>query len=193
MSAAPFDFAAFEQLWLSSIEEALAALRLPDGERLYALAFWLFYGETGGVIHAPAVGLADETAWEEETRMSPADWRVNALELPAQGAIDAAYHQIGTEACGGVDPETVRHSTAPDEPARDAAWDAVFERSIEAVIAVCRELTARARARRGVFAGLPLSDDFVAVVCDPAQGDEGEHWLRACVDEPLRSRLFPDL
>jgi len=44
-----------------------------------------------------------------------------------------------------------------------------------------------------VFAALPLTDDFVAVVCDPAWGDDGEEWLRRCVDEPLFSALFPNL
>jgi hypothetical protein len=36
-----------------------------------------------------------------------------------------------------------------------------------------------------VFVLLPLVDDFVAVVCDPSQGEDGEEWLRRCVDEPL--------
>ena len=200
----PFDFPALEQLWLASIEDALTALQLPAGERLYALAFWLFYAETGSVIHAPVVGVAGEDAWAQtrageardagfgSLRWNPADWRYSMLTLPAQAAIDQAYVQLATAACGGIDPEAARR--LPDDDARDAAWDAVFERGIASVIAVCHELTRRAHARAGVFAALPLTDDFVAVVCDPAWGDDGERWLRACIDDAqLRARLFPDL
>ncbi len=58
---------------------------------------------------------------------------------------------------------------------------------MENLVAICRELTRRARAREGVFATFPLTDEFVAVVCDPQEGFE---WFEACVDEPLRSSLF---
>ena len=59
------------------------------------------------------------------------------------------------------------------------------------MIGVSRELTRRARARIGVFAALPVTDDFVTVVCDPSQGKDGEVWLRCCVDEPLFSAPEP--
>jgi len=36
---------------------------------------------------------------------------------------------------------------------------------------------------------LPLTDDFVTVVCNPSQGKDGD----CCVDEPLLSALFPNL
>ena len=49
-----------------------------------------------------------------------------------------------------MDPEEARR--VDDDPARDARWEPYFERSIDAVIAVSRELTRRARARIGVFA-----------------------------------------
>ena len=65
-------------------------------------------------------------------------------------------------------------------PRATLRWEPYFERSIDAVIAVCRALTRRARARIGVFAILPLTDD-------------GEEWLRRCVDEPLFSALFQNL
>ena len=78
-----FDFGVLERLWLMSIEEALTSIKLGRGERLYAIAFWLFYAETGAVIYPPAVGLGEDTAWREETggraagfgsgRWSPAD------------------------------------------------------------------------------------------------------------------------
>jgi hypothetical protein len=87
-----------------------------------------------------------------------------------------------------MDPEGARD--AGNDPAR---WEQYFERSIDAVIAVSREPTRRARARTGVFAALPLTDDFVAVICSPNQGKDGEEWLRRCVDEPLFSALFPNL
>jgi hypothetical protein len=48
---------------------------------------------------------------------------------------------------------------------------------------VSHELTRRARARAGI--PLPLVDDFVAVVCDPSQAEDGEEGLLRCVDEPL--------
>lgn len=197
-----FDFGALERLWLTSIEEALTLIELGRGERLYAIAFWLFYAETGAVISPPMVGLGEETTWQEAWgsegrdagfafyRWNPADWKYDIIELPRADAIDAAYTALATEACG-MDPEEARR--ADKDPARYARWQPYFERSIDAVIAVSRELTRRARARTGVFAALPLTDDFVAVVCDPSWGDDGEEWLRRCVDEPLFSALFPNL
>jgi len=56
-----FDFGALEGLWLTSIEEALASIEFGRGERLYAIAFWLFYAETGAVISPPMVGLGEAT------------------------------------------------------------------------------------------------------------------------------------
>jgi len=188
-----------ERLWLTSIEEVLTSIRLGRGERLYAIAFWLFYAETGAIISPPLVGLGVETArrearvqtaWQDaprtegrdagfaSLRWNPADWEYDILELPCADAIEAAYTALATEACG-MDPEEAQH--ADDDPARDARWEPYFERSIDAVI----ELTRRARARTGVFAALRLTDDFVAVICSPNQGKGGEEWLRRCVDEPL--------
>jgi hypothetical protein len=206
-----FDFGALERLWLTSIEEAVSSIELRHGERIYAIAFWLLYAETGAVIHQPMVGLGVETALGEarfqtayqdatraegrnlgfaSLRWSPADWEYDILVLPRADAIEAVYTALAAEACG-MDPEEARH--AEDDPARDAGWERYFHRSIGAVIAVSRELTRRARAQTGVFAALPLADDFVAVVCDSSQGECGEEWLRRCVDEPLLSALFPDL
>ena len=206
-----FDFGALEHLWLTSIEEVLTSSRLGRGERLYAIAFWLFYAETGAVIYPPAVGLGVETArrearvqtaWQDaprtegrdagfaSLRWNPADWEYGILELPRADVIKAAYTALATEACG-MDPEEARD--ADDDPARDARWQPYFDRSIEAVIAVSRELTRRARTRTGVLAAWPLTDDFVAIVCDPSWGKIGEEWLRCCVDEPLFSALFPNL
>src|SRR5262245_20987815 len=197
-----FDFDALERLWLTSIEEALTLIEFSRDERLYAIAFWLFYSEYGSVIYPPVVGLGEETAWQEKWgsegrdagfgsgRWNPADWKHDILTLPRADAIQAAYTALATEACG-MDPEEARH--AGDDPTRDARWKPYFERSIAAVIAVSRKLTRRAHARIGVFAALPLTDDFVAVACDPSQGEDGEEWLRRCVDEPLFSALFPNL
>jgi hypothetical protein len=196
-----FDFGALERLWLTSIEEAISSIELGHGERLYA--FWLFYAETGAVIHQPMVGLGVETALGEarfqtayqdatraegrdagfaSLRWNPADWEYDILVLPRVDGIEAAYAALEAEACG-MDVEEARH--AETDPARAARWETYFDRSIDAVIAVSRGLTRRARARTGVFAALPLSDDFVAVVCAPSQGKGGEEWLRRCVDEPL--------
>jgi hypothetical protein len=197
-----FDFDALERLLLTSIEEALTAIELGRGERLYAIAFWLFYSETGALIYPPVVGLGEETTWQQawgsegrdagfgSGRWNPADWKYDILTLPGTDAIETAYTALATEACG-MDPEKARY--AGRDPARNARWEPYFERSIGTVIAVSRELTRRARARIGAFAALPLTDDFVAVVCDPSQGEDGKEWLRRCVDEPLFSALFPNL
>src|SRR5258708_5325555 len=116
-----FDFGALERLWLTWIEEALRSIELGRGERLYAITFWLFHAETGAVIYAPAVGLGEETAWQEESgsegrdagfgsgRWSPADWKYDILTLPRADAIKAAYTALGTEACG-MDPEEARRA-----------------------------------------------------------------------------------
>jgi len=197
-----FHFGALEHLWLTSIEEAMTSIELGRGERLYAVAFWLFHAEIGAVIYPPVVGLGEEIAWQEawgsegrdagfgSGRWSPADWKYDILTLPRADAIKAAYTALATEACG-MDPEEARG--ADKNPERIARWKPYFESSIHSVIAVSRELTRRARARIGVFAALPLTDDFVAVVCDPSWGDDGEAWLRRCIDEPLFSALFPNL
>jgi hypothetical protein len=197
-----FDFRALERLWLVSIEEALASTEFGRDAHLYAIAFWLFYAETGSVIYTPVVGVGEENAWQQAfgsegrdagfgfCRWNPGDWKYGTLTLRRADAIEATYRALATEACG-MDPEEARR--ADDDPARDERWQSYFDKSIDAVIAVSRELTRRARARAGVFAALPLTDDFVAVVCDPSWGDDGERWLRRCVDEPLFSVLFPNL
>jgi hypothetical protein len=206
-----FDFGDLERLWLTSIEEVLTSIRFGRGERLYAIAFWLFYAEPGAIIYPPMVGLGVESARREarvqaawpdarrtkgrdagfaSLRWNPADWEYDMITLPRASAIKAAYTALATEACG-MDPEEALGGD--EDPAREARWKPYFESSIDAVIAVSRELTRRAHARIGAFTALPLTDDFVAVVCDPSWGDEGEGWLRRCVDEPLFSALFPNL
>src|SRR5262245_21908301 len=98
-----FDFGALERLWLTSIEEVLTSIRLGRGERLYAIAFWLFYAEYGSIIRPPMVGLGEETAWQKEWgsegrdagfasyRWNPADWKYDILTLPRADAIAATY------------------------------------------------------------------------------------------------------
>jgi len=54
-----FDFSALERLWLTSIEEAISSIELRHGERLYAIAFWLFYAERRDVQRRLLVGVAD--------------------------------------------------------------------------------------------------------------------------------------
>ncbi len=139
--------------WLDAAEHALATLVLPQGDRIYALAFWLF-NEAG----VPTLGVGTEMSWRERAwegasetpfgslRWSPAEWQHSVIE-------------VGPMAAPGM----------------------------ENLVAICRELTRRARAREGVFATIPLTDEFVAAVCDPRESIE---WFEACVDEPLRSRLF---
>ena len=172
-------------------------------DELYAIAFWHFYAETGAVIYAPVVGIGCETLARElfadedryagfgSGRWNPADWPYSILELPNENEIKSAYHRLGTYACGGIDPEEARH--LPDGQVDDDLWNLAFDRSIDAIVATCRELERRARERLGVFAALRLNQEFVAVACDPSQGEEGEKWLSCCVDEPLRSKLFPNL
>jgi hypothetical protein len=141
-----FDFGALERLWLTSIEEAIS-MELRRGERLYAIAFWFFHGETGAVIAQPMVGLGVETALGEarfqtayddaraegrdagfaSLRWNPADWEYDILVLPRADAIEAAYTALATEACG-MDPEEARH--ADDDRARSRTGETQRETSI---------------------------------------------------------------
>jgi hypothetical protein len=149
--------------WLTSIEEALTSIEFGRGERLYAIAFWLFYAETGAVMYPPAVGLGAETArrearvqtaWQDaprtegrdagstSLRWNPAgDWECDILELPTSSKRRTRPSRLKRAGC----PEEARH--ADDDPARDARWQPHFDRTIDAVIAVSHELTRRARAR----------------------------------------------
>jgi len=54
-----FDFGALERLWPTSVEEAISSIELRHGERLYAIAFWLFYAERRDVQRRLLVGVAD--------------------------------------------------------------------------------------------------------------------------------------
>ena len=205
MSVPAFAFDELTDLWLSGIEVALAkfASQLAADDEVYAIAFWLFHAETGGVIYAPVVGVgceisARELFGDEERyagfgsgRWNPADWPHSILVLPNKNEIKAAYHRLGTFACGGIDPEQARH--LPHVQVREDLWYLAFDRSIDAIVLTCRELTRRARHQLGPFAMLRLNPEFVVVVCDPSHGEDGENWLIRCVDEPLRSRLFPNL
>jgi hypothetical protein len=204
MSVPAYDFDELKELWLTGIEIALAAFapQLAADDEIYAIAFWLFYAETGAVIRAPLVGIGREISakqlfGDEDRyagfgwgRWNPADWH-SILDLPNEDEITSAYHRLGTYACGGIDPEEARR--LPDGEVQEDLWNFAFDRSIDTIIATCRDLTKRARQKSGVFAHLRLNPEFVAVACDPSQGDDGEKWLSRCVDEPLRSRLFPNL
>lgn len=199
-----FDFDAFEQLWVSSIARALSSFSLAPNDRVYALAFWQLYSEQGSVIYRPSVGIGSEAGWEKirdgeprdagfgSLRWNPADWPHSILDLPDAQALDAAYLGLATHACGGIDPNTMREVDALPA-AYEASWSAVYDRGTGTLVHVARELTRRAHARVEAFAKLPVADDFVAVVCDPSLGEEGEELLRACVGEPLLSRLYPNL
>src|SRR5262245_17582758 len=122
MSVPAFSFEELEHLWLAGVEDGLAknASWFPADDEIYAIAFWLFYAEAGAVIYAPVVGvgrenLASELFGEEDRyagfgsgRWNPGDWPIHILDLPNQDEIKAAYHKLGTYACGGIDPEDAR-------------------------------------------------------------------------------------
>jgi hypothetical protein len=198
-----FDFDALAQLWTEDIEAALDEIVLAPGDRAYGLAFWLLYAEEGAVIFAPCVGLGTEADWIAirrgepvsagfgSARWNPADWPRDMLRRARTPRIEEAYRRLGTAACGGLDPELARRRRATD--AERVVWKQTWEASTRMLVHVSRTLTQRARDRAGPFARLATTEEFVALVCDPSLGPEGEALALACVDEPLASRLFPNL
>jgi hypothetical protein len=160
MSVPAYAFDELSELWLTGIENALAgfAPQLAADDEIYAIAFWLFYAETGAVIYAPLVGIgceisagklfADEGRYEGfgSGRWNPADWN-SILDLPNENEITSAYHRLGTYACGGIDPEEARR--LPDGVVQEDLWNIAFDHSIDAIVATCRELTKRARQQSG--------------------------------------------
>lgn len=200
---AAFDYDALIATWIAEIEAALDDVVLAPGDRAYGIALWLLYAERGSVIYAPCVGLGTEADWESirggepadagfgSLRWNPADWPRSMLDRARTPRVVAAYDQLAAAACGGRSAQTVRgreHTAA-----EIATWTAAYVASTDALVRVARTLTRHAHDGVGPFARLALTPDFVAVVCDPSLGAEGEALLRACVDEPLASRLFPNV
>ena len=162
------DWDAFQTAWHDSGSRALAEVAAAHpGERLYAAAFHLFYGD-GTQILPPALGVNAEAAVHDDdgcsTRFAPPEWRWAVLDA-ASDAMRPWYRRL-TE-------ELLAPATTPAE--RDAAWVA----HDDAVAAVCRVMTATAR-RGGIHDALP--PDFVVVALDGRREDEGAELLRASVD-----------
>jgi hypothetical protein len=164
--------------------EGFARACLARGERLYAVAAWLFYAETGGVIDLPIFAAASEewfagylaqartqhelssTLWED-LRWNPADWPFQHEDIHWS------------------DPQTWRawSGALTAEAAGDEAhWDAVHERFLELVTRACRAVAERLRAERAVPEG------FVVVAMD-----EAEELVPRSLDPAELEHHFPHL
>lgn len=150
-----------EEAWVSGLEAALQGFAKGAGptDRLYALAFWSFYAETGAVIYPPAVGLGFEAAvadlYPDESLASgfgsgswnPAGWPVCAVELPNVEELRQGYNRLAEIACGGIDPEAARD--LPAGSLDEVFWKKIFDQSLSPVRSTCFALTKRARRRQG--------------------------------------------
>lgn len=201
-NSARYDFREFQNTWIAELELALSAKSFPPGERFYGLAFFMFYAERGSVILPPMVSLGGEQDWVRGThgeeardagfgsfRWNPADWSLVLYE--PNSVIRSAYERLSQHACGGRAAENERGQRHEREYL--AHWDATHVEYLDVMAKLCRELTRRAQERESVFRSMPVTEDFVAVVCDPSLGRQGEELLMACVEGPMRARLFPGL
>jgi len=168
------DWAALEDAWVRAATEhiALEAKRLTD-DAFYVAAFWLFFSD-GTTVRMPALGMStvERRAESPMDVWAPPEWTSSVIDIESE-ALDALY-------------ETLDHLD-PEEDADDSLTDAHFE----TLTRVRRRLTASARAGADGFEALPLSDDFVVIILDRAQGDFAEDLVHASVADDVLATLDP--
>lgn len=169
------DWDAFETAWHDYGCHTLADLAAAHpGERLYAAAFHLFYGDSTCIL-SPALAANTEAAVHEvvvdenhrySTRFNPPDWRWNAESDPMTPWYERLTEEV--QAAAGTEAE------------RDAESDALWAAHDGAMARVCRTMTATAR-RGGIHDLLP--SNFVVVILDFQRGnEEAADLIRASVD-----------
>lgn len=155
MSPTPsLDWKALDEHLVTSLFDAVRSHHVNHPvQRIYGAAFHVFYGETGGVVAWPLLGIASEEDLEsiaegsnfapEELRWSPADW---STQIDPTHADDAWAQRIEAFA-------SIRN---------DAHWEKVYDRYLRA----CAKAAKKARARL-VSEGI-VEKSFIAVAMDEA-------------------------
>ena len=166
------DWDAFQTAWHDSGCHTLADLAAAHpGERLYAAAFHLFYGD-GTQILPPALAANTEAAVHQNdgysTRFAPPGWRWDALDA-ASDAMRPWYHRLTEEFL----------APATTEAEQDAALVALEVAHDGAMARVCKAMTTTAR-RGGIHDSLP--PDFVVVILEGQRGDEEADLIRESVN-----------
>ncbi len=169
------DWDAFETAWHDSACRTLADLAAArSGERFYAAAFHLFYGDDIQIL-APALAANTEAAVHRTdgypTRFVPPEWRWDVLDA-ASDAMRPWYDGLTAEIL----------ASASTDAGREAASDALLVAHDAAMARVCKAMTATAR-RGGIHGSLPA--DFVVVILEGQRGDEEADLIRASVDSPI--------
>lgn len=166
------DWDGFRTAWHDTGCRTLADLAATHpGERLYAAAFHLFYGD-GTQVLPPALAANAESAVRVDdgcsTRYAPPEWRWDTLDAASE-AMRPWYHRLTEELLA-------RATTGAEQDAAAAALEAAHDR---AMAGVCRAMTTTAR-RGGIHDSLPA--DFVVVVLEGQRGDGEAALIRESVD-----------
>lgn len=157
------DWQRIERTWFQAAADAIVAtVEANPTERFYAGAFWLLYGDYT-VIRPSVFGLNAEDS-DPDIRWHPPDWR--------WAMIDAAHER--------VDPlyEPLTHLDGDE-----AAFEALWERHIDALAAVSRRLTAFVRSGQIAAPRAAFTPGFFVGIVDFSQGDEAIDYLKRSVDE----------
>ena len=171
------DWDAFEAAWHDVGCRTLTDLAAAHpGERLYAAAFHLFYGDSTQIL-TPALAANTEAAvhanFGYSTRFDPPDWRWDVLDGHSD-AMQPWYQRLTDEAVASAGEVT------------DEVWVA----HDGAMARVCRALTATARGG-GIHDSLPSG--FVVVILEgQREPAEGAALIRASVDPEVLASV-PDL
>ncbi|MFC7245817.1 hypothetical protein ACFQO7_25355 [Catellatospora aurea] len=166
------DWDGFEAAWHDGGCRALAELAAAfPGERLYAAAFHLFYGD-GTQILPPALAVNAESAVRHHggysTRFAAPEWRWSVVDAASDG-MRPWYRHLTDEFLTPVDgTDEVAEALGTLEAAHDAA-----------MARVCKAMTAT--ARRGRIHGALPAGFFVAIL-EGQRGDAEADLIRASVE-----------
>ena len=159
------DWILIEETWIAAtrhaIEETLAA---NPGETFYAGAFWLLYGDDVQ-INPPCLGLNSEES-DPEIRWHPPDWRWDIVDSVIEH-MESAYEPLG------------------NLDVSESAWDALWERHIEVLSRVSKEVTRAARSGEIPKGDASLGPHFFVGIIDFAQGDDAIDYLHGSVAPDL--------
>jgi hypothetical protein len=176
------DWGAFETAWHDSGCRTLAGMAAAHpGERLYAAAFHLFYGDDIKIL-PPALAANTEAAMHQNdgysTRFAPPEWRWDVLDAVSD-AMRPWYRHLTEEFL----------TSASNAAERDAAMGSLGAAHDAAMARVCKAMTATAR-RGGIHSSLPT--DFFVVILEGQRGGEEADLIRASVDPQVLATL-PEL
>ncbi len=155
------DWSNLQRTWVDAITEAIVVTAAAHPARsLYAGAFWLLYGDHSSIL-PPAFALNFDGA-DRSSRWHPPDWQFPSVEL-VEARMRASYAPLT-----GLDGDV-------------GTFDVLWERHIDVLASVCREVTAQVRAGALPVAGSSFTSGFFVGIVDFHQ-DRGDDYLKLSVD-----------